>query len=215
MGSVGDSGLRTQSQVAAGPARLSAEVQQDVLAPMLAGARARGIADALKCSAWELSARPPAERVLYASARAREAMTGTISVVSDHLVGDSAESNAALRPIESRGLSSGRGESHRRRSLRPDRRDWNFHPGAASSRRRQPGKIQSDEGRSGRDGAPKRRQPERLAAAVTTGQAGADSENRVVSMPFASAKGVDATRRKCGLEARNFNRPLGSARSES
>ncbi len=98
----------------------------EILAPMLAGARARGIADAYEMLGVGAVLLSDSGRVLHASDRACQLMRDMVSVTSDHLVGTNAEANAIIESLIGACLAGADGaaatvsepESGRRISLR-------------------------------------------------------------------------------------------------
>lgn len=75
---------------------LREQVPSEILAPMLAGARARGIADAYEMMGLGTVLLSDSGRVLHASTRARAMMEGMLDIVSDHMVARTPEVNSAI-----------------------------------------------------------------------------------------------------------------------
>ncbi len=75
------------------------------IAPMLAGARARGIVDAYEMMALGTILLDESGRVLHTSERAKSMMQGMISIVSEHMVGATAAANSVIEALIARGLS--------------------------------------------------------------------------------------------------------------
>ena len=71
----------------------------EILGPMLAGARARGVADALDLVGMAAILIDGTGRVLHASGRAIRAISPLIRVLEDHLVGYDAVTNDALQEL--------------------------------------------------------------------------------------------------------------------
>ena len=82
----------------------------EILAPLLAGARARGIADAYEMMGVGAVLLGHSGRVLHASERASRLLQDVASIVSEHLVGAAAETNAQIESLIGRWLA-GEGEA--------------------------------------------------------------------------------------------------------
>lgn len=71
----------------------------EILAPMLAGARARGIVDAYDMLGIGAILLSQSGRVLHASERACHMLRDVASVTSEHLVGATSEANAVIESL--------------------------------------------------------------------------------------------------------------------
>lgn len=93
---------------AAATARAAAgAVRSESLQPLLAGAHARGMADALELAGVAAVMIDAQGMVLHAGDRARELFCGELRLEFDHLVGADAESTCALQTLISQGLEAG------------------------------------------------------------------------------------------------------------
>ena len=77
----------------------------EALAPMLAGARARGVADAFELLGMPAVLIDQSGTVLHVGASAMKLLGGDIAVVSRHLVGAAASTNRALQNLIAAALS--------------------------------------------------------------------------------------------------------------
>jgi len=68
----------------------------EFLGPMLAGARARGIADAYEMMGLGVILLNDSGRVLHVSARARLMMEGALDIVSEHMVASTPAANLSI-----------------------------------------------------------------------------------------------------------------------
>ncbi len=84
---------------------LREHLPSEILAPMLAGARARGIADAYEMMGLGVILLNDSGRVLHLSARARILMEGTIDIVSEHMVAATPEANSAIGRLIAAGIA--------------------------------------------------------------------------------------------------------------
>lgn len=78
----------------------------EVLAPMLAGAHARGLADAFEMMGYGVVMLDASGRVLFASERARKDGQGVFRIASDHVLGASAHINGILSRLISGGFEN-------------------------------------------------------------------------------------------------------------
>lgn len=77
----------------------ASEAWVEVLGPLLAGARARGVADALDLVGMSAILLDATGCVLHASGRAVRAIGPLMRIVEDHLVGHDAATNDALQDL--------------------------------------------------------------------------------------------------------------------
>ena len=80
-------------------------VPEDFLAPLMAGARARGIADAYEMMGLGAILLDASGKVLHASQRAQTMMQGAISIVSEHMAGASPGLNKIIETVIAAGLA--------------------------------------------------------------------------------------------------------------
>lgn len=71
----------------------------DVLGPLVAGARARGVADACELLGIAAVLIDGTGRVLHAGGRAHRALSPMVKIVEEHLVGADSQSNDALQHL--------------------------------------------------------------------------------------------------------------------
>ena len=81
------------------PGSLDQESFSDLIGPMLAGAQARGVADAFELLGIGAALIDATGRVLHMGGRGRRVSAGWLRVVEDHLVADRSEDNQALQSL--------------------------------------------------------------------------------------------------------------------
>ena len=81
------------------PSSMDAEGFSELLGPMLAGAQARGVADAFELLGIGAALIDPVGRVLHMSSLGRRAAAGWLRVIEDHLVADRTEDNSSLQQL--------------------------------------------------------------------------------------------------------------------
>jgi hypothetical protein len=99
---------RAPAPVQARPVRET--LPPEILAPLLAGARARGIADAYEMMGAGAVLLGHSGRVLHASERASRLLQDVASVVSEHLVGATTDANGQIESLIGRWLA-GQGDA--------------------------------------------------------------------------------------------------------
>ena len=78
----------------------------DVLGPLVAGARARGVADACELLGIAAVLVDGTGRVLHAGGRAHRALSPMVRIVEDHLVGADSRCNDALQHLVARAIDA-------------------------------------------------------------------------------------------------------------